>query len=125
TMDEERTMGIDIDPLTIISQGNEGITLPKFSINSIELSNATLSTSEIAQEQKINIFPNPSRGVFNIKIKNGQKAQYKIYSINGVTIQKGNFVSQKQVRLAHMQSGVYILQLESEQRISNHKIIVK
>ena len=36
TMNEERVMGIDIDPLTLINEGNEGITLPKFSINIIE-----------------------------------------------------------------------------------------
>jgi alpha-L-arabinofuranosidase len=126
-MDEERAMDIDVDPLTLISQGSEGITLPKLSINFIELSNATLSTSEIVQQrqQQINIYPNPSKGVFNIKINKREKAQYRIYSINGVEVQKGNFISEKQVSFENMQKGIYILQLESEQRISNHKIIVK
>lgn len=126
-MDEERAMDIDVDPLTLISQGSEGITLPKLSINIIELSNATLSTSEIVQQrqQQINIYPNPSKGVFNIKINKREKAQYRIYSINGVEVQKGNFISEKQVSFENMQKGIYILQLESEQRISNHKIIVK
>lgn len=124
-MDEERAMGIDTDPLALISEGSEGITLPKFSINIIELSNATLSTSEIVQEQIINIYPNPTKGVFNIKINNGEKAQYRIYSINGVEVQKGNFISQKQVRFENTQKGIYILQLESDQGISNHKIVVK
>jgi hypothetical protein len=118
-------MDIDVDPLTLISQGSEGITLPKFSINIIELSNETLSTSEIVQEQIISIYPNPTKGVFNIKINNGQKARYRIYSINGVEVQKGNFISQKQVRFDNTQKGVYILQLESDQGISNHKIVVK
>ena len=124
-MDEERVMGIDVDPLTLISQESEGITLPKFSINIIELSNVTLSISYIAQKQKIDIFPNPSKGVFNIKINNGEKAKYRIYSINGVEVQKGNFTSEKQVRFEHKQTGVYILQLESEEGITNHKIVVE
>ncbi len=124
-MDEERAIGIDIDPLTIISQGSEGITLPKFSINIIELSNATLSTSEIVQEQIISIYPNPSKGIFNIKIKNGEKAQYRIYSMNGVEIQKGNFTSKKELHLDNKKTGIYILQLEREQGVSNHKIIIK
>ena len=101
------------------------LSLYKLSINIIELSNATLSTSEIVQEQIIKIFPNPSKGVFNIKINNGEKAQYRIYSINGMEVQKGNFISEKQVRFENSQKGIYILQLESEQGISNHKIIVK
>ena len=124
-IDEERTMGIDVDPLTLINQGSEGITLPKLSINIIELSNATLSTSEIVQEELISVFPNPSKGVFTIKINSREKAQYRIYSMNGVEVQKGNFISEKQVRFENTQTGIYILQLESEQGISNHKIIVK
>lgn len=123
-MDEERVMGIDVDPLTLISNGSEGITLPKFSINIIELSNATLSTSEIAQEQIITIYPNPSKGAFHIKLNNEQKAQYRIYSINGVEVQKGVFTSEKQVRFQNIQTGIYILQLKSKKGISNHKIIV-
>ena len=125
TMDEERAMGIDVDPLTLISEGNEGITLPKFSINIIELKNATLSTSEVKQKQIINIFPNPSKGIFNIKINNGEKAQYRIYSMNGVEIQKGNFTSKKELHLDNKKTGIYILQLEREQGVSNHKIIIK
>ena len=124
-IDEERTMGIDVDPLTLINQGSEGITLPKLSINIIELSNATLSTSEIVQEELISVFPNPSKGVFTIKINSREKAQYRIYSMNGVEVQKGNFISEKQVCFENTQTGIYILQLESEQGISNHKIIVK
>jgi len=99
--------------------------LPKLSINIIELSNATLSTSEIVQEELISVFPNPSKGVFTIKINSREKAQYRIYSMNGVEVQKGNFISEKQVCFENTQTGIYILQLESEQGISNHKIIVK
>lgn len=123
-MNEERTMGIDVDPLTIISEGSEGIILPKFSINIIELSNATLSTSEISQEQITTIYPNPSKGEFHIKLNNGEKAQYTIYSINGVEVQKGFFTSEKQIRLQNIQTGIYILQLENRQGVSNHKIII-
>ncbi|WP_298495885.1 T9SS type A sorting domain-containing protein [uncultured Algibacter sp.] len=75
--------------------------------------------------QKVKVFPNPSIGVFNIKINNGGKAQYRIYSINGVEVQKGSFKSEKQIRFQNKQKGIYILQIESEQGISNHKIIIK
>ncbi|WP_042243737.1 glycosyl hydrolase [Jejuia pallidilutea] len=96
SMDEERTMGIDVDPLTLIGDGNENITLPKFSINIIELSNASLSTSKIVKQDEISIYPNPNRGTFNIKLSHGEEVQYHIYSINGIEIQKGNFVSSKE-----------------------------
>lgn len=125
SMDEERAMGIDEDPLALISEGNEGITLPKYSINIIELSNATLSTSKEIKEDVVHIFPNPNQGIFKINIGKGAKAQYTIYSINGVAVQKGNFVSEKEVLFENKQRGIYILQLKTEHGVSNHKILLK
>ena len=123
-MDEERAMGIDEDPLALISEGSEGIILPKYSINIIELSDATLSTSKEIKEDVVHIFPNPSKGVFSIKLSHGEEMQYKIYSINGVEVQKGIFTSEKKFRFQNIPTGVYILQLESRQGISKHKIII-
>ncbi len=122
TMDEERTMGIDVNPLTLISNTNGNITLPKFSINIIELSNASLSTSKIVKQNEVSIYPNPNQGSFNVKLSHGENVLYRIYSINGVEIQKGNFVSSKEIH--HNQTGIYILQLEGSQGISTHKIVV-
>jgi alpha-L-arabinofuranosidase len=124
SMDEERTMGIDVDPLTLIGDGNENITLPKFSINIIELSNASLSTSKIVKQDEISIYPNPNRGTFNIKLSHGEKVQYHIYSINGIEIQKGNFVSSKEIRLKNNQTGIFLMQLKGNQGSSTHKIVV-
>ncbi|GAL70888.1 hypothetical protein JCM19302_2051 [Jejuia pallidilutea] len=124
SMDEERTMGIDVDPLTLIGDGNENITLPKFSINIIELSNASLSTSKIVKQDEISIYPNPNRGTFNIKLSHGEEVQYHIYSINGIEIQKGNFVSSKEIRLKNNQTGIFLMQLKGSQGTSTHKIVV-
>ena len=124
TMDEERAMGIDVNPLTLISEGSQSITLPKFSINIIELTNASLSSSKIVKQNEVRIYPNPNKGVFNIKLKHGDDTQYRIYSINGVEIQKGNFVSSKEIRFETNQTGIYILKLEGAQGVSTHKIVV-
>ncbi|GAA4950445.1 hypothetical protein GCM10023314_24690 [Algibacter agarivorans] len=125
TMDEESAMGIDVDPLTLISDGSESITLPKFSINIIELSNASLSTKRIVKEDEISIYPNPNKGTFNIKLTHGEEVQYRIYSINGVENQKGKFVSEKEIRFDINQTGIYILQLEGRKGISTHKIVIR
>ena len=124
SMDEERAMGIDVDPLALISEGSEGITLPKYSINIIELSNATLSTSKEIKEDVVHIFPNPSNGVFNVKLSHGEEMQYKIYSINGAEIQKGSVLSTKEIRLNNHKAGVYILKLEGNRGTSMHKIVL-
>jgi hypothetical protein len=125
SMDEERALGIDVDPLTLISNGSESITLPKFSINIIELTNASLSTSKITKQEEIGIYPNPNNGMFNIKLSHGEEVQYRIYSINGIEIQKGNFVSSKEIHFDNTQKGIYILQLNTNQGVSTHKIVVK
>jgi len=124
SMDEERAMGIDVDPLALISEGSEGITLPKYSINIIELSNATLSSSKEIKEDDVQIFPNPSKGVFSIKLSPGEEMQYKIYSINGAEIQKGSVLSTKEIRLINHKAGVYILKLEGNRGTSMHKIVL-
>lgn len=123
-MDEERAMGIDEDPLALISEGSEGIILPKYSINIIELSDATLSTSKEIKEDVVHIFPNPSKGVFSIKLSHGEEMQYKIYSINGAEIQKGSVLSTKEIRLINHKAGVYILKLEGNRGTSMHKIVL-
>ncbi|WP_298495888.1 T9SS type A sorting domain-containing protein [uncultured Algibacter sp.] len=124
TMDEERTMGIDVDPLTLISDGSESIILPKFSINIIELTNASLSNSKIVKQDEISIYPNPNKGTFNVKLTHGEEVQYRIYSINGLEIQKGNFISSKEIHFDNNQTGIYILQLRGSQGVSTHKIVV-
>ena len=125
SMNEERAMGIDVDPLTTISQGSDGITLPKFSINIIELSNASLSASKVVKQDEVRIYPNPNNGMFHIKLTHGEETQYSIYSMNGVEIQKGKFISEKHIRFATEQTGIYILQLITKQSISIHKISVE
>ena len=124
-MDEERVMGIDVDPLTLIHEGNQSIMLPKYSINTIELLNATLSNDEIAfasEITKVQVAPNPNKGQFTVKVINGSHAQYRIYSINGVEIKKGNFVSETSINLK--ERGVYILQVLTNGKSTIHKIIV-
>ncbi|MCF7561547.1 T9SS type A sorting domain-containing protein [Sabulilitoribacter multivorans] len=125
SMVEERAIGIDVDPLTLVSQGSGSITLPKFSINIIELTNASLSNSEIAKQAEVSIYPNPSYGTFNIKLNHGEAAQYRIYSMNGVEIQNGKFVSSKEIHFDNNQAGIYILQVVGSQGISTHKIVVQ
>ncbi|WP_169816816.1 T9SS type A sorting domain-containing protein [Wenyingzhuangia fucanilytica] len=125
SMDEERAIGIDVDPLSLVSQGSGAITLPKFSINIIELTNALLSTSEITKQEEVSIYPNPNQGTFKIKLKHGKSVKYSIYSANGVELQKGNIESTKEINLNHNQTGIYILKVEGNQGVSTHKIVVK
>ncbi|AUS06297.1 T9SS type A sorting domain-containing protein [Pseudotamlana carrageenivorans] len=124
SMNEERAIGVDVDPLTLVSQGIGSITLPKFSINIIELSEASLSTSEIIKQAEVRVYPNPNQGTFNIKLNSGEVAQYRIFSLNGVEIQSGNIVSNKEIQLAKKQAGMYLLQVEGSHGTTTHKIVI-
>ncbi|WP_158837335.1 T9SS type A sorting domain-containing protein [Polaribacter sp. L3A8] len=124
SMDEERALGFDVDPLTLINEGDEKIMLPKFSINTIELSNTILSNNSYTKKHIIVVSPNPNKGEFKIKTTNAEQSQYRIYSITGVEIQKGQFVSEETIRLKREEKGIYILQIENNNNTSTHKIIV-
>ena len=63
--------------------------------------------------------------MFHIKLTHGEETQYSIYTMNGVEIQKGKFISEKHIRFATEQTGIYILQLITNQSISIHKISVE
>ena len=73
----------------------------------------------------INIYPNPSNGLFNIKLEN-TNSTINIYNINGqliVTQETNN--SNTTIDLSSQAKGVYFIKITSEGNIFNDKIIIK
>ncbi len=126
SMDEERAIAYNVSPLSLIKQGNGAITLPKFSINTIELSNFVLSTEDISSlKDEVKIWPNPSKGIFKIQTSNLSRVKYSVYSIGGVEVEKGYFTREKELRLNTIKTGVYLIQLQGEMGVSTHKIVIR
>ncbi len=88
-----------------------------------ELFNAT-SIDKTLANNVVDVYPNPSKGVFNIELKNVTNASYKVYSLSGVEVQNG-VISSKNTQLKIKEKGTYILKINTNKKVSVSKIIVK
>jgi hypothetical protein len=76
-----------------------------------ELASCEILSSTVSIEvlNEINVFPNPSKGVFHISIKDGYLKGVKIYAINGELKEEiyGTII----IDLSAMDKGVYFMEL--------------
>ncbi len=118
---------------TSISYGYADDELPpNYDDNSSVRPNVTMyfgiiepATAINEKENNINIYPNPSNGIFNINLENTDNT-IEIYNINGQLIlsQKAND-SNTTIDLSSQAKGVYFVKITSEQNVYNNKIIIK
>ncbi|HVA97691.1 MAG TPA: T9SS type A sorting domain-containing protein, partial [Bacteroidia bacterium] len=77
----------------------------------------------------INVFPNPSNGIFNIVQKNNfQKQNLEIYNLLGEKIISTTLnTSQTQINLSGKAKGIYFYKVVSEdgKNVSNGKLVVQ
>jgi Zn-dependent metalloprotease len=77
--------------------------------------------------ENINIYPNPTSGIFNIKMKSITDFQYNIYDITGkvimskIDITKNNF----NLDMSNYTKGIYFIKLTSDAGSITKKLIVK
>ncbi|MFA6524108.1 MAG: T9SS type A sorting domain-containing protein [Candidatus Paceibacterota bacterium] len=89
-----------------------------------------IGVPELAMEDKIlNIYPNPSSGVFTIALNSNMKkdVQINIYNMLGEIVYKEqlhNF-NKIELNLSDFNQGVYILILKGEDEILNKKIVIE
>ena len=81
---------------------------------------------EEMQSHEIKIYPNPTKGILNIKITGLDKAKgfISIYNIVGKLIEKTELSGNNQIfDLSAQPNGIYIMQIRIEDKISSWKII--
>lgn len=86
-----------------------------------------LSVNEVLNE-KFNIFPNPVNDVLNITNNNNIKInKIKLYNENGKFIKEENYNTENNIQLniENLQSGIYMLDLETDHGSATKKIIKK
>lgn len=91
--------------------------------------NAVLSTDDLVSNKGVKIFPNPSKGIFNIAIDNYTGAlKVKLVDLNGREVYTNlinDFSLQNSIHLENYQEGVYILNIEGEDFNYSEKIILE
>ena len=75
---------------------------------------------------KFQIYPNPSKGHFEIKMPNAiQNGTYKVYSMAGVLVKEGSFITnQFQLNLMNVPKGYYMLSVFHEGLSLSEKIMI-
>ncbi len=81
-----------------------------------------LTSSKVKQ---ILVTPNPNDGIFTIQCEGEMYVNYKLYSLNGVIVQRGVMNAQKEIVVDSPMSGVYMLEVTSDTNREVLKVIIK
>lgn len=91
-----------------------------------KLSNPLASVSEDDLSQNINIYPNPSSGIFTIELNNKRKGESEIcvYSVTGQLIKKQIENSDRfQIDMSDFGTGIYLLKVRNKNSVITKRII--
>ncbi|MBI3502080.1 MAG: T9SS type A sorting domain-containing protein [Bacteroidetes bacterium] len=107
-------------------------TDPSFAVDDITLSVAPNAVSQTDFASQIIIYPNPSTGIFQVQVGNGQLAignEYKIeiYNVMGEKVTQSVIPSGARnltIDLSNQPSGIYFIQVKTTGGIVNKKIII-
>ncbi|MEJ6735694.1 MAG: T9SS type A sorting domain-containing protein [Flavobacteriales bacterium] len=96
-----------------------------FDLDAIGVINSSATEiTEIANGNSVNLFPNPIKSVLNIQMEQKKGCKFTILTYSGKVIDSGSFNDNRhQINLSCLNSGVYFLQIASEQSIITKKII--
>lgn len=82
--------------------------------------------SNVENNQIISIFPNPANDFIIINISNEEQSMfYNLYNIQGELVGNDNLYDQNKINIAHLNMGVYFLQILKDQKTVIIKKIVK
>lgn len=97
--------------------------LPFF--NSISFQNDYTAVPEIEKEISLNVFPNPASRYFVIEtdVTNNPK-NIKVIGMNGKMMYSSNFNNSLKIDVTSWKSGVYFVQLQSQNQLITRKIVV-
>lgn len=98
---------------------------------SVEFENCA-GVDEISNNISVTIYPNPNHGIFNLKFDNIQNGNInlKVYSVSGVVVYSESDIHvsgnmEKQIKLGHLNSGIYYISIATDASVLNRKIIIE
>ena len=120
-----------LSSLVFDNGGGGGIQeMEGFTINVIDASELGVSITENSSSTLLNAFPNPTTGILNLKIGNAvnSSTQIQVLDLNGRVVHRKNYNSigagnNIQIDMSTFASGIYMLQLISNEGILTQKII--
>ena len=73
----------------------------------------------------LNVYPNPSRGLFNVELKHTDIRSIKIYNIAGILVKEVSAeknISNYQIDLSSESEGMYLVRIEAADKVYTSKI---
>lgn len=104
---------------------NAGSTIP---LQISGLCTPIISVNEIAEPLSITVFPNPSAGVFVIRLDNAIKnGEVEIFNVEGTRIfkEKMSHTAYKTIDLTNFSAGIYLLKLHDERQCFYKKMVIE
>jgi hypothetical protein len=113
---------VGTDTLSLI--GGENVFVAKYKCNN------TNTVNELIGRENVEVYPNPTNGVFRIQMDNGKLSienyQLSIYNVLGECINQQIIKSpNQQIDLSFVPNGIYFLQLLNSDGIISKKIMVE
>ena len=87
------------------------------------------NVSSVNQEMssRLSVYPNPSNGIFTIENNNEKDINFSIRNVLGQITFRGkiNSTSNSKVDLSHLNSGIYTIEYDVENQLSNQKLVIE
>jgi penicillin-binding protein-related factor A (putative recombinase) len=75
--------------------------------------------------QSIRLYPNPTTGLININIKDFNRINFDVFSINGKLIKSYSYYELHQVDFNFLHKGIYFMRFYIDNKVIVKKIIKK
>ncbi len=94
---------------------------------SIRFTNNTLYLNgQISMNNSVSIYPNPSKGVFNISMSNFEPSTtYDLTDLSGKPIVSKKLITNNTIDLLHLSKGVYFIKIQTKKNTFIEKLIIK
>lgn len=94
-------------------------------LDNLVLTNTTILSTESFLASKFKIYPNPVTDILTVESNNIQVESIKIFSLLGKEVFKQEGLETSGVNISSLSSGMYILQIATEEGSLSQKIVVK
>lgn len=114
---------------TVACDPSGGTGLPSIQVSETQLYEAELGSKDNELENAISLFPNPTSGVFMLNYTGiEQLVSVTITDFSGKIIQQvdlNNFNGQQEILLEQVSSGIYFIQISTEETWVTKKMVLK
>jgi hypothetical protein len=114
--------------LVDVSSNADWITLKSFAFNSSSFQSImtpTITHNKILNIINLEIFPNPTNGFVNVELNNKYLSKAIIYDLTGKELITNDFIERIQINTKDLNKGVYILKVETNNKVITRKIIIE